>query len=337
VERFAVLSDIHANLGALDACLARIDALSASAGLPGRMPIIILGDVLDSGPDPAGTLARVVEVGDVFLRGNHEDYVFDYARNPRAERYKDPLWTLIPWSFRALGRSSVEAYRERCIDAHALLGGRVRFFHASVESNARSPAFFGNQDAIARAGGGAPPLPVTFEGAAGALCFAGHNHYAGVHVNPAHATSERHREVWINAGSVGYPFVEKDPDHPGDPVATFVTAEVATEWEVKVEAEEKRGHGNESLSVRVEFHRVAHDGAALLRAFVDSGCLEACDPFARAILCQCYFNEDVTYPFFREAKRQGWRQAELPGRLRAYLVDRGYEERLSGAFFGRYR
>ncbi|MCA2960300.1 MAG: metallophosphoesterase [Silvanigrellales bacterium] len=320
MSHFAVLSDIHANLGALDACLARIDALSHAAGLSSRMPLYILGDVLDSGPDPAGTLARVNAVGSVFLLGNHEGYVFDYAKNPLNARYSDPLWKLIPWSFHHIGRDAVEAFRTRCVFGHAEHEGRVRFFHASPESNSRNPDFFLEQGHQALA-----PLPAAFEGRVGALCFAGHNHYAGLHWNPNHSAALHARELWVNSGSVGYPFVEREPSPKGlvqssvdDPVATFVTAEIRP-----LES---------GLDVRVEFHQVPHDGKALLRAFESSGCLEACDPFARAILCQCYFNEDVVYPFFCKAKALGWRQTELAARLRAYLAHTGYEHRLAAAF-----
>lgn len=318
-SHFAVLSDIHANLGALEACLARIEELSREAKLPSRMPIVVLGDVLDSGPNPAGTLARVSEVGSVFLLGNHEGYIFDYAKNPGNARYNDPLWKLIPWSFHHIGREAVEAFRKKCVFGHAEFEGRVRFFHASPESNGRNPDFFAEQNSHVLA-----PLPASFEGKVGALCFAGHNHYAGLHWNPLHSSALHARELWVNCGSVGYPFVKRDPGSI-DPVATFVTVQVNTFEQCLAEGPE------DGLDVRVDFHAVSHSGHALLKAFVESGCLEACDPFARAILCQCYFNEDVVYPFFVRAKALGWRQTELPFQLRAYLKDTTYDERLGEA------
>jgi len=309
-----VLSDIHANLGALDACVARLDALSREGGLPQRMPVVILGDLLDSGPYPKETLARALAIGDVFLKGNHEDYVFDYARNPNNARYRDPLWRLIPWSFDRIGREGVEAFQKRVVFGHALCDGRVRFFHASPDSNGRNPDFFDAQKEPAETRVTPPSLPPSFTGVVGSLCFAGHNHYTGLHINPLHAGGNKERELWVNSGSVGYPFVEKETE---DPVATFVTAEVRPSG----------GH----LEVKIDFHRVPHSGADLLRAFVDSGCLAACEPFSRAILCQCYFNEDVVYPFFQEAKKQGWRQPDLAGRLGVFLRESGYADRLESA------
>jgi predicted phosphodiesterase len=309
MKRFAVLSDIHANLGALNACVERVEALSRADGMAERMPIVVLGDVLDSGPYPKETLDRVLEIGDVFLRGNHEDYVFDYARNPQNSRYQDPLWKLIPWSYQCIGSEAVEAFRKVVVFGHAQCEGRVRFFHASPDSNGRNPEFFDAQEANAAL------LPPVFEGSVGSLCFAGHNHYAGLYTNPLRAQGDCERELWVNCGSVGYPFVAKESE---DPVATFVTASV----------DERASH----LMVRVEFHRVVHSGAALLRAFVESGCLAATQPFARAILCQCYFNEDVVYPFFQAAKKQGWRQPELSKRLELFLEQNDYSRRLEAAF-----
>jgi len=61
--RIAVLSDIHANLPALDSVL----------GHAGRVDgIWHLGDVVGYGPDPDGVIGRLREVGAVGVRGNHD-------------------------------------------------------------------------------------------------------------------------------------------------------------------------------------------------------------------------------------------------------------------------
>jgi predicted phosphodiesterase len=61
--RIAVLSDIHANLPALDAVLD--DAGDVDA-------VWHLGDVVGYGPDPDGVVARLREIGAVGVRGNHD-------------------------------------------------------------------------------------------------------------------------------------------------------------------------------------------------------------------------------------------------------------------------
>jgi predicted phosphodiesterase len=61
--RVAVLSDIHSNLVALDAILAHAGTVDA---------VWQLGDVVGYGPDPDGVVARLIEVGAVGVRGNHD-------------------------------------------------------------------------------------------------------------------------------------------------------------------------------------------------------------------------------------------------------------------------
>jgi predicted phosphodiesterase len=61
--RIAVLSDIHANLPALDAVLADAGPMDA---------VWHLGDVVGYGPDPNGVVERLHGVGAIGVRGNHD-------------------------------------------------------------------------------------------------------------------------------------------------------------------------------------------------------------------------------------------------------------------------
>jgi diadenosine tetraphosphatase ApaH/serine/threonine PP2A family protein phosphatase len=61
--QIAVLSDIHANLLALDAVLAALGPVDA---------IWHLGDVVGYGPDPDGVVARLRAVGALGVKGNHD-------------------------------------------------------------------------------------------------------------------------------------------------------------------------------------------------------------------------------------------------------------------------
>ena len=61
--RVAVLSDIHANLVALDAVLATLGSVDV---------VWHLGDVVGYGPDPDGVVARLTQIGAVGVRGNHD-------------------------------------------------------------------------------------------------------------------------------------------------------------------------------------------------------------------------------------------------------------------------
>ena len=62
--RYLILSDIHANLTALDA------ALAAAKGHWDK--VICLGDVVGYGPDPNEVVDRIREIGALTIRGNHD-------------------------------------------------------------------------------------------------------------------------------------------------------------------------------------------------------------------------------------------------------------------------
>jgi len=61
--RVAVLSDIHANLVALDAVLGALGSVDA---------VWHLGDVVGYGPDPDGVVERLTSVGAIGVKGNHD-------------------------------------------------------------------------------------------------------------------------------------------------------------------------------------------------------------------------------------------------------------------------
>ena len=67
--KLALLSDIHANLQALDACLAHAHG-------QGAQQLALLGDFVGYGADPAAVVQRVmglVTQGAVVVKGNHDD------------------------------------------------------------------------------------------------------------------------------------------------------------------------------------------------------------------------------------------------------------------------
>lgn len=87
--RIALLSDIHANLPALEACLAAAGNLDA-----GRLAF--LGDLVGYGPDPEAVVNRVaplVQAGAIAVLGNHDKAVLVPARDMNSVARLAIAWT----------------------------------------------------------------------------------------------------------------------------------------------------------------------------------------------------------------------------------------------------
>src|SRR5437660_2636190 len=67
--RYAIFSDIHANLEALEAVLAKIDELAQEEPIE---QIWFLGDLVGYGPNPNECITKVRERTDVIIAGNHD-------------------------------------------------------------------------------------------------------------------------------------------------------------------------------------------------------------------------------------------------------------------------
>jgi len=93
--KLALLSDIHANLAALDACVAHANAQGADQ-------FALLGDLVDYGPCPAETVERCRQLeqkGAIILRGNHDTC-------PTSESDEDATWgnMATSWTFKQLNQ-----------------------------------------------------------------------------------------------------------------------------------------------------------------------------------------------------------------------------------------
>jgi hypothetical protein len=70
-----VIGDVHGCLEELDELLRAVDAR------PGASRVVFLGDLVDRGPDSAGVVRRVRELGAECVMGNHEDKHVRWARH----------------------------------------------------------------------------------------------------------------------------------------------------------------------------------------------------------------------------------------------------------------
>src|SRR5438874_13424316 len=67
--RYAIFTDIHANLEALEAVLAKIDEIAQKAPID---QIWFLGDLVGYGPNPNECIRLVRERTEVVIAGNHD-------------------------------------------------------------------------------------------------------------------------------------------------------------------------------------------------------------------------------------------------------------------------
>ncbi|MDE1942196.1 MAG: metallophosphoesterase [Betaproteobacteria bacterium] len=89
MPKIALLSDIHSNLEALEACLAH-------ATRQGADTFAFLGDLVGYGPDPAATLERIMDfasAGAPVVLGNHDRAVWDDAVRLNPVARQAILWT----------------------------------------------------------------------------------------------------------------------------------------------------------------------------------------------------------------------------------------------------
>lgn len=206
--RVAVLSDIHANLAALDAVLTHLDSLR-----PDR--VIVAGDIINRGPQPRECLERILErertAGWRIIRGNHEDYVLRAARGVdglktwEKEVFAHTVWTEVRV------RDYLDVLRKWPDETElsAPDGSRVIATHASRKGNRVGLyAFMNDEELIDHAH---PHADV--------LC-AGHTHIPFIR-------AIHHRWI-VNAGSVGMPF-------DGDPRAAYVMMTWSAEgWSMEI-------------------------------------------------------------------------------------------------------
>lgn len=144
-EKLILLSDVHANLPALEAVLGDIEARGLASA-----PVCFLGDAVNLGPFPAETISLLRSLSPAFrVRGNHDRYISGGVSREELERYLHSPegpghvdWTISQLSGddRAwLGSAPVEASFE-------LGGAKFRCFHASPGSDEK--AFSPGEDSV---------------------------------------------------------------------------------------------------------------------------------------------------------------------------------------------
>ncbi|MGI9539457.1 MAG: metallophosphoesterase family protein [Miltoncostaeaceae bacterium] len=197
--RIAVITDIHANLAALEAVLAAIDDLRVNAAYCG-------GDLVGYGPDPNAVCALIRDREIPTIYGNY-DHAIARDDHDCGCAYRDPADKAlgersIAWTLEHTSDTSKEFMRDLPFDLRFAMGGRrVRLVHGSPRK-VNEYLFDDKPDSLYER------LAVQSE--CDVLVF-GHTHKPWI--------SEIAGVLFVNCGSVGKP---KD----GDPRAAFAVLEL---------------------------------------------------------------------------------------------------------------
>ena len=244
--RYLILSDIHANLTALDTVLAVAKGRWDKA--------VCLGDLVGYGPDPNEVVERVRALPAVTIRGNHDKAIAGIAD---ADEFNPIARNAVLWT-RAQLRPENQAYLENLpkgpltVDGFTIVHGAVHDEDEYVLSPAL--AVDGLRDA---------PTPVT---------FFGHTHLQGgfslrgeevtlLHFKPSGGNEfftlrvDQDTTYLLNPGSIGQP-------RDGDPRAGFAIADLDSQsiefWRVPYDIENVQGRMRdaglpEALILRLSF------------------------------------------------------------------------------------
>lgn len=198
--RILLLSDIHSNLEALEACLAAAPTFDA---------IVNLGDIVGYGASPNEVTTRVRELGGTFVRGNHDKVV---AGLESVESFNPVAGLAAVWNREQLAADHLEWVRTLPKGPVTLAGvSGVQFVHGAPEDEDHYVVTV--QDALG-----------TLAVSDVSVTFFGHTHIQGLfslhagfaeNIHPEYA-SIGNKESWetqletgsaymINPGSIGQP------------------------------------------------------------------------------------------------------------------------------------
>jgi diadenosine tetraphosphatase ApaH/serine/threonine PP2A family protein phosphatase len=188
--RFAIFSDIHANLEALEAVLADARARRCTH-------FVCLGDVVGYNANPRECIERVRELGCPVVKGNHDE---EATLDASSERFNELAERAIQWTRNNLVDQDKEWLRSLPLQK---LVHDFTIVHATLDTPGQWGYVFNTLDAAA-----------SFTYQRTAVCFFGHTHVPMVFIRgqsgvrqerKEHIRIEPGRKYFINVGSVGQP------------------------------------------------------------------------------------------------------------------------------------
>ncbi len=195
--RYLILSDIHANLEALQACMQRAEQATYDS-------VLCCGDIVGYGPNPVEAIDVIRDLNGPCIRGNHDRVAagLDEANqfNPHARR--SVYWT------RSVLTESCRDYLSRLPIGPLSISPQVQLVHGAITDE--DDYMFTEADADEN-------FPLTRK----AITFFGHSHFPVVFVSDGSGRSvvatgyefdefiavkcEAGKKLFINPGSVGQP------------------------------------------------------------------------------------------------------------------------------------
>lgn len=198
---FAIISDIHANIEALEGCLSEIDKINPDK-------LICLGDLVDYCAQPNEAVEIIMKRCDAVILGNHDEAQFDHAL---ANGFSDNAHLSSVHTRKVINPEYIEYFRTLPYKhSEETEAGSLLFTHASPNKPEKYNYILDRVSA-----------GLNFKSFTEKICFIGHSHLpvifeeSGGRIN----TTEPGKlnpgcRYIINAGSVGQP-------RDGDPRLSF--------------------------------------------------------------------------------------------------------------------
>jgi diadenosine tetraphosphatase ApaH/serine/threonine PP2A family protein phosphatase len=204
--KYAIISDIHSNLEALEAARAEIARIAPDK-------VLNLGDLVGYGASPAECIAAARDLADVTIAGNHD---FGVAGLADIRYFNSYARRAVLWTAGVLKQADIEYLRSLAL-TH-VEDGALRLVHATPSDPAKWDYIFSREQAAEEFA--AFPEPI---------CFVGHSHQGGIfEMNERGlvtrggdvATVVAGRKYLVNVGSIGQP-------RDGDPRASICVFDTA--------------------------------------------------------------------------------------------------------------
>ena len=210
--RYAIVSDIHANLQAWNAVL--LDIRSSHVDR-----IVCLGDIVGYGPDPRPVLESVYAQVDHFVLGNHDAAL---CGKLDATLFNESAQEILTWTRRQLGGQALRFLRSLPL---SLAGTDFRCAHGDFSAPGQFNYVFEAADAMA-----------SWQAVPDRVLFLGHTHQPGLfllgrsgtphRLDPQDFAVEDEKRFLVNVGSVGH---SRDGDVRAS-YGVFDTGERAFYW-----------------------------------------------------------------------------------------------------------